>query len=78
MNQTVLNWLDHTVANLPDKTAFTDGSNSITFAQFDRYARSVGTYLAGETAPHSPVVVMCGRHIITPAVFLGVVRSGCF
>ena len=78
MNQTVLNWLDHTAANLPDKTAFTDGSNSITFAQFDRYARSVGTFLAGVTEPHSPVVVMCGRHVVTPAVFLGVVRAGCF
>ena len=25
-----------------------------------------------------PVVVMSGRHVLTPAVFLGVVRAGCF
>ena len=78
MNQTVLNWLDHTAANFPDKIAFTDGNDSITFAQFDGYARSIGTFLAGTVAPMSPVVVMCGRHILTPTVFLGVVRAGCF
>ena len=78
MNQTVLNWLDHTAQHLPDKVAFTDGSNSMTFAQFDRNARSIGTFLAGVAVPHSPVVVMCGRYITTPSVFLGVVRAGCF
>ena len=78
MNQTVLNWLDHTVAIQPDEVMLTDSEKSITFGEFDRAARSVGTYLAGKVKPHSPVVVMSGRHVLTPAAFLGVVRAGCF
>ena len=78
MNQTVLNWLDHTVALQPDAVMLTDSEKHLTFAEFDRAARSVGTFLAGRVKPHSPVVVMSGRHVLTPAAFLGVVRAGCF
>ena len=78
MNATVLNWLDHTVNTLPDKVAFTDSESTLTFSEFDKITRSVGTFLAKKAAPQSPIVVMSGRHIITPAVFLGAVRAGCF
>lgn len=78
MNQSVLNWLDETAARCPDKVAFTGSDRSLTFRQFDTIAKSVGTFLTGKAPAHSPIVVMSGRHIITPAVFLGVVRAGCF
>ena len=78
MNTTVLNWLDHTAKAYADKMAFTDGERSLTFAEFDAVSRAVGTFLCAKIAPESPVVVMSGRHVLTPAVFLGVVRAGCF
>ena len=78
MNQTVLKWLDNSANMLPDKIAFTDSDRSITFGEFDRISKAIGTFLAGKTAPNAPVVVMSGRHVLTPAVFLGVVRAGCF
>ena len=78
MNQTVLNWLDHTAALCPDKGAFTDSDRTLTFGEFDRISKSIGTYLAQKISPNMPVVVMSGRHVLTPAVFLGVVRAGCF
>jgi len=34
--------------------------------------------MARRVKPHSPVTVMSGRHPLTPAVFLGVARAGCF
>lgn len=78
MNLTVLKWLDSTVAAYGSKTVFYDSENTLTFAQLDGYAKAIGTYLAGCIKPNSPVVVMSGRHVMTPACYLGVVRAGCF
>ena len=78
MNDTVLVWLDRTAREYADKTLFTDSSRSLTFGEFDRITKSVGTYLASRVPCGSPVVVMSGRHVITPALFLGAVRAGCF
>lgn len=78
MNQTVLNWLDQSAKQYAQKTAFTDSEKSIAFGEFDRISKSVGTYLAKKAAVNTPIVVMSGRHVLTPAAFLGVVRAGCF
>ena len=78
MNDTVLVWLDRTAKEYADKTVFTDSSRSLTFGEFDRITKSVGTYLASRVPCGSPVVVMSGRHVVTPALFLGAVRAGCF
>ena len=72
----VLNWLDDTAAKYPQKTAFYDDHNSITFSQFDQITKACGTYLSQHIPAGSPVVVMSGRHIFTPAYFLSVVRAG--
>ena len=78
MNQSVLNWLDRTAAAFPEKAAFTDSHGSITFRRFDSITKSVGSFLGKMISRPVPVVVMSGRKAITPAVFLGVVRAGCF
>lgn len=78
MNRTILSWVDSTVPRLPDKTLFTDQNGHITFGEFDAITRSVGTFLARNISAGSPVVVMSGRNVRTPAVFVGVVRAGCF
>ena len=78
MNLTVLDWLDDSAVSFADKTVFCDTENALTFQQLNLYTKSVGTYLAKRVKPGSPVVVMSGRHVMTPACFLGVVRAGCF
>lgn len=78
MNRTVLDWLDQRVSVCPDKTVFTSGSGSLTFGQLDGARKAIGTYLARKLPPHSPVAVLTGRDIFTPACFLGVASAGCF
>lgn len=78
MDITVLDWLERTVERIPDKTAFIDEHSSITFRELYRKAQTLGSALLDEVTPGQPVVVMSGRHILTPACFLGVVMSGCF
>ena len=78
MNTTVLAWLNRAAIHYADKAMFIDGDERMTFAEFDRISRSVGTFVAGRLPFQSPVVVLGSRKPVTPAVFLGVVRAGCF
>lgn len=78
MDTNVLDWLERTAADCPDKAAFIDERHSVTFAEVLRAAQSIGTALAPHVAGRRrPVAVMSGRNADTPAVFLGVVYSGC-
>lgn len=78
METSVLCRLNAVAARYPGKTAFKDPENALTFAQFNDLTRSVGTFLAGKVPAGAPVAVMSGRHVYTPACFLGAVRAGCF
>ena len=78
MDISVLDWLGRTASRLGDKTVFSDGETSFTFADVDRISDSVGTFLCGRVSAQRPVVVMSARRALTPSAFLGVVKAGCF
>lgn len=78
MQTSVLERLDAAAALYQDKVMFKDPENSLTFTQFDTLTKAIGTYLSGVTVPGQPVAVMTGRHVFTPACYLGSVRAGCF
>ena len=78
METSVLNRLDRAVSLYGDRTMFKDPAGELTFAQFDRITKVIGTALAGVVPAGSPVAVMSGRHVLTPACYLGAVRAGCF
>ena len=78
MQTSVLDWLDNTAGKYAGKTVFTDENRKITFSEFNNYTKSIGTYIARLVSGNAPVVVMSGRHVLTPSAFLGVVRAGCF
>ena len=78
MNKSVIEWLDCTVQKYGNKKAFFDEKNDITFSKFNEYTKSVGTYIHALLPQQTPVLVMCGRNVFTPACFLGIVRAGCF
>lgn len=78
MKTSVLDWLDNTAGKYAGKTVFADENRKITFSEFNNYTKSIGTYLARLVSGNAPVVVMSGRHVLTPVTFLGVVRAGCF
>ena len=78
MENSVIARLDRTAAAYPEKIIFKDSASSLTFSEFDRLTRSVGSFLCARTCPEAPVAVMSGRHCLTPAYFLGIARAGCF
>ena len=78
MDTSVLDRLDRAVRLYADKTMLKDPAGELSFAQFDGIAKRIATGLAAFVAAGSPVAVMSGRHVMTPALYLGVVRAGCF
>ncbi len=78
METSVLDRIDAAALRYADKVAFKDSERSLTFGEFDRLTKAVGTRLAELVPAGSPVAVMSGRHVYTPACFLGAVRAGCF
>src|SRR5699024_10237617 len=73
----LLTYLEGTAARLPGKTAFSDGTDSLTFREVYDQARSLGTALSRAGFYREPVVVFMGRHPKTVAAFLGVLYAGC-
>lgn len=78
MKDSVLNWLDLAAIKFADRTAFSDENRRITFFELNHYTMKIGTRIAHLLGSGKPVVVMTGRHVYTPACYLGVVRAGCF
>ena len=79
--------LNHAAKTYRDKIIYRDvqgQTKSISFEDFNKLTLSIGTglasyidYLKVDFAP-MPIAVMTGRHIGTPACFLGVARTGNF
>ena len=66
----VLEWLEKTVKECPDKTAFLDTDDKITFAKVSEIAKKEGAYLIRKLGiGREPVAVFAGRKMITPAYF---------
>ena len=78
MEKSVIEWLFKAARRWPDKTAYADEKRKITFAELAENVCSIGSGLYREANPSGPVVVMTGRHVLTPACYLGVAAIGCF
>ena len=70
--------LDRLIHASPERVLYKDEFRTVTWGEFLTASDAAGTYLAGKVGPASPVAVMTGRHVWTPACFLGVVKAGCF
>ena len=79
MQKNVLEYLQSAVKNFPNKTAFTDEHEALTFADLDLRGRGLGTYIAKHTtATNRPVAVLVERTVASIAAFIGVLYSGNF
>lgn len=78
MRKNILTYLEETVKEVPDKTAFADDASSLTFQQLSNYAMAIGTLLSEKNLYKEPVVVLMDKSPDTIAAFLGVVYGGCY
>jgi len=78
MQNHVLDYLDQIINVSPDKTAFSNGTESLTFREVYEQSRSVGTYIHKEGIYKKPVVIFMNKHPKEIAAFFGVITAGCF
>ena len=78
MQNHVLDYLDSTVIRVPDKIAFANESEALTFQQVYDQNRAVATFFAEKKFYKEPVVVFMNKHPKTIVAFFGVINSGNF
>lgn len=78
MIRNILEYLEHTAARLPEKTAFSAGEDRISFAELETAAKKIGSYLLRFGGRNQPVAVLMEKTPVSIAAFLGCVYSGNF
>ncbi len=78
MQNHVLKYLNQIVRKKPDKLAYSDGTQSLTFREVYRYSRSIGSYLHRKGIYKKPVVVFMHKSPKEVTAFFGVIAGGCF
>lgn len=77
MKTLILDHFEATCERLPDKTAFVDAQEEMTFAQLRGAARAVGTALIAKTSPREKIGFYMDKSARTVAGFLGAVYASC-
>ncbi|MBR3304673.1 MAG: amino acid adenylation domain-containing protein [Christensenellaceae bacterium] len=79
MTTNILEYLEATAERIPDSPAFSDEKLTLSFLEFLKRSRAVGSFLIGKGVKRrSPVMVIMNKKPDTIAVFFGVVYAGCF
>ena len=78
MQTNILEYLEATAPRLPNKIAYSDGTDHLTFAELFHHARALGSELAKMGYYRRPIAVLMKKHPGTVATFFGCVYAGCF
>ena len=74
----ILEFLESAAERFPEKTAFKDQDNALSYSELLRASRRVGTALSALQLKNKPIAVYFGKSVNTIAAMLGVVYSGNF
>ena len=67
----ILEYLEETAREVPEKVAFSTGTESRTFCEILSGAKRIGSYLLDHGYRSEPVVVLMEKHPDAVTVFLG-------
>ena len=74
----VLDYLEKSARQWPDKTAFADETSSCTFGELLRHSRMVGSALLPYGCFGRPVMILMEKSVVTIEMMMGVVSAGGF
>ncbi len=75
----ILDYLRHSAEKHGDKTAFSDGTNSVTYRGLDALSDSIASFLMTKIpGKNEPAAVLIDRNIQSVVSFMGIVKSGNF
>lgn len=78
MQNHILNYLYNTVKRVPDKVAYTNGTDTLTFREVYDRTRRIGSYLHKEGVYKQPVVVFMRKSPMEITAFFGTIAGGNF
>lgn len=78
MHHHVLNYLYDIVEKKPDKTAYSDGAESLSFREVYQQSRGIGSFLSKRGIYKRPIAVFMRKAPKEIAAFFGVIAGGCF
>lgn len=78
MHNHVLNYLNKIVREKPDKTAYSNGTDSLTFREVYQQSRGLGTFCHKRGIYKKPIVVFMQKSPKEIAAFFGVIAGGNF
>lgn len=78
MQNHVLDYLDEIIKHKPEKTAYSDGTEALSFGQVHDLSRSIGSFLHKKGIYKKPVVVFMKKSPREVAAFFGVIAGGDF
>lgn len=78
MQNNVLNYLNRIVKEKPDKTAYSDGTISLSFQDVYNQSRRIGSFLHQKGFYKKPIVIFMQKSPKEIAAFLGVIAGGDF
>lgn len=74
----VLEYLEYSTQNNPDKIAVMDAESSATYLDLSNNAKRIGSSLTSYVSPGKPVVVFMDKSVEALTSFMGILYSGCF
>lgn len=78
MEKSVLEWFENSCSLYPEKIAFADEQEEITFSELHDAATRIGSHIAGFITKGSPVMVYMEKSVSAIKCFLGTVYGGGF
>ena len=78
MQKNLLEYIEHTVKEVPDKIAFADEVTALSFRQFYEGMRSIGSELARMGFKKEPVLIFMDKSPYAIQALFGAVCAGCF
>jgi acyl-CoA synthetase (AMP-forming)/AMP-acid ligase II len=76
MQTNVLEYLEKTVNDVPDKVAFADDKIEVTFQQFYDSCRAIGSYFSNERVYKEPVLIFMEKTPYALTAFFGTIYGG--
>ncbi len=73
----VIEYLEKSVASYGTKIAVIEEDKKITYSDFQKYSKIVGSYI-GKTHFNEPIIIFMDKGIDTLISFLGAIYAGCF
>jgi len=78
MTKNILDWLETSAEKYPDKTAFSDETEELSFSELMLRAKGIGVRTAAESKARKPVPVLMEKSLPALQCFMGIVYAGCF